>query len=220
MPHLTRSRLREGCDAMDLGSVGKLPCVKRVRPNPMPASQAGRSVSGRWSDGCRRAAGRAAARAGAEEIGDHRKPGGSHGQCRDHGRHCSGAGRLHAADQRDRDRYLSGELRQARIRSDQGPDPDRRHRRDADAADHRQRQPAERHQGPDRMGQEQARRSHIQHRRLRPVAASCRRGNGPAPADQGRARCLQGRCASLDRSDHRACRFRQFRRRLGAAAGQ
>ena len=82
------------------------------------------------------------------------------------------AGRLHAAGQRHRHRDLPPQLLQAVLRSVQGSGAGRWCRRDANADRGRPFGPRQRHQGPGRMEQDQARRPQLQHRRLRSAAAS------------------------------------------------
>ena len=153
---------------------------QRACANSMHASAIDRSLSARRGNRCRGSVGRGTAGTRAEKTRGDRKSGRSHRQYRHRRRYRLAAGRLHALGQRGRDRDFPGELQQAPLRSDQGSGSGRRHRDNADAADHRERKSAERPQGPGAWSKEQARWSDFQHRRLWPVAASCRGGNGPA----------------------------------------
>ena len=78
--------------------------------------------------------------------------------------------------------------------------------------------PRQRHQGPGRVEQEQARWPQLQHRRLRPAAASRGRGDRAAHRRQIHPRRLSRRRHRDDRSDRRAARFRRVPRRHHQAA--
>ena len=70
--------------------------------------------------------------------------------------------------------------------------------------------PGQRHQRPGRVEQDQARRPQLQHRRLRPAAASRVRGDRPAHRREIHPRRLSRRRHRHDRSDRGAARFRRL----------
>ena len=113
---------------------------------------------------------------------------------------------------------FTDELLQAVLRSVQGPRAGRRHRRHADADRGRPLDPGQRHQGPGRVEQDQARWPQLQHRRLRPAAASRVRGDRAAHRREIHPRRLPRRRHRDDRSDRRAARFRRLPRRHHQAA--
>ena len=78
--------------------------------------------------------------------------------------------------------------------------------------------PRERHQGPRRVEQDQARRPQLQHRRIWPAAAPRVGGDRAAHRREVHSRRLSRRRHRHERSDRRAARFRRLPRRHDQAA--
>ena len=159
----------------------------------MRPGEAGGALPGRRRDRCRHARGGRAARSRVQKDLLCRKPRRRDRQHR-HGRGGHGtAGRLYAPGQRNGHRDLPDELQQASLRPVQGSGAGRRLRRHADADRRGHLRAGERHQGPGRVEQDQTRGAQLQHRGLRPAAASRQRGNRAAHGRQVHPRRLSRR---------------------------